>query len=436
MATEPKIKHLYSIPVTDEFFGLHHLQPNTQTLLNRIPVHHFQLETNGLIKLEFVFKAGSCYQDKPLVANLTNSLLREGTKDYSSAEIADTFDHFGASLLLSCDRDRATVGVICMKKHLHQLIPVLASLIKFPSFPDNELKLMCSRQKQEFITNMEKIGYLASRSFNIAIFGKAHPYGKMADSEDFENLYSLDLSAFHSTQYSSDCCEIFITSPKDDALYQLLEKSFGNESWGEQKTLNPAWPQMARPENLDIYFEKKDSLQSAVRIGTGTIHPNHPDFNTFKITNSILGGYFGSRLMKNIREDKGYTYGISSNIISFDKNAYLVVGSEVNAIYSKQVILEILKEITVLQETLVSEEELVTVKNFMIGNFMQSMDGPFNFAEKYKELHYWKLEQNHFLKYLEQIQKVNPDDILKSAQMYFPVNQMIKLIVGNIELKN
>ena len=186
----------------------------------------------------------------------------------------------------------------------------------------------------------------------------------------------------------------------------------------------------AAPVNSVI--EKKGAVQNAIRMGKRVFNRNHPDYPKMTILNTILGGYFGSRLMSNIREDKGYTYGIGSGLVSLQLDGYFYIATEVGADVCQAAINEINKELTVLCETEVGSDELNLVKNYLFGAFQRSIDGPFALADRFKTLLLSGLSFDYYYKYLETVKNVSGKELLEMAQRHLPPSQMTLITVGKI----
>lgn len=425
----PIAQQLHQMDIEDKTFGFHLIQPEFHSLDNGIPVHLFRNSIHSLIKFEIVFKAGSSYQQQLLVAANTNRMLREGTSRYSSVQIADLTEFYGASILLSCDRDRATVGIICAADFFESILPVLGSMIMQPAFQENELRNLLSRQKQEFLVNLEKTAFLANRAFSESLFGKNHAYGTRAELEDFDKLFPENLRCFFESSYHSGNCEIFVTCSHNYKILPRINQLLGQNPWG-QKQDSLLIPDFNLQTTTGKHILKENTVQTSLRIGKIMPGPESVDFIPIKVFSTILGGYFGSRLMKNIREEKGFTYGIGANIISLEKESYFVINTDVRSDVTEIAVNEIFAEISKLIQEAVDPEELKLVKNYLLGSFLQSIDGPFSLAERFKEIRYFGLNSDYFESNLKQIQQCNTEQIQLIGKQYFSPESMIKIVVG------
>ena len=172
-------------------------------------------------------------------------------------------------------------------------------------------------------------------------------------------------------------------------------------------------------------------MQSAIRIAKRTIGKSHHDFAKLHVVNTILGGYFGSRLMSNIREDKGYTYGIGSFVAPQKHDSYFGISTEVGADVSQKAINEIYKELESLRTELVSEEELNLVKSYLMGELLKSVDGPFSVAERWKGIILFDLDKSYFDNLVNTILNITPIEVRDIAERYLGSNDMYEVLVGS-----
>ena len=279
---------------------------------------------------------------------------------------------------------------------------------------------------------MEKVNYIAKINFLQQLFGEKHPYGKYAKLNDYNKVTSNDLIAFHKKYYHPNNLRI-IASGKitNEKTINLINKYFGDKTW-ESKSLHKIVNyNLPLNQESKIFIPKKDAMQSSIRIGKILFNKKNPDYMGVSILNVILGGYFGSRLMTNIREKKGYTYGIGSGIISLKNSGYFFIASEVGANVREKAVVEIYKEIASLRNNFVSNAELNLVKNYMIGDLLRNIDGPFALSERFVGLFDYGLDFNEYYnKYIQTIKNITPEKILELANIYFTRDSFCETIAG------
>lgn len=403
--------------------------PERYLLANGIPVYRINSGTQDLVMIELIFNAGSWYQQFPFAATGANLMLREGTAGLTSTAIAEKLDFYGAHLETSVEKDHAYVRLYTLSKHLHQTLPVLEDIIKNPSYPEDECSVITLKQKQQLTVNMQKVNYLARTRFNSLLFGSNHPYGRFIEPEDLDKSTTGQFRDFHRDFYHAGNCMIMVAGKLPDSLPPMLQDAFGRNDW--QGTPVERLEFKAEPAlQKELYIPKDDALQSALRMGRQMFSRSHRDFAGIHFLNTLLGGYFGSRLMSNLREDKGYTYGVGSAIIPLKHSGYFFISAEVGSDVTRDAIREIENELNRLCNDLVPDEELSLVRNYLQGSFLRSIDGPFALAEKYCEIMLDGFDTDYFIEMLEIHQSINATQLRDLAQKYLRPEEMYCLIAG------
>jgi predicted Zn-dependent peptidase len=400
------------------------------SLSNGIKVYTIDSGSQELTKIEFVFKAGMYYQSQPLLASATNNLLETGTRNYTANELSDNIDFFGSFFECSVEQDYASLALYSLNKYLDKSLHYVEDIIKNPTFPKDEFDIYISNKKQKHIVNSEKVNVLARRRFTELIFGEKHPYGIAVKDEDFDKLKLEQLVDFYQKFYHSGNCTIIASGKLSENLIETLDNFFGKSSWGHVQEIPTPKATLDTTKQHKHFIEKPDAIQSAVRVGRHLFNKKDPDYFKFQVLNTILGGYFGSRLMANIREDKGYTYGIGSGLASLVNGGYFFISTEVGVDVTNNTLTEIYKEIKLLREELVDVEELETVRNYVLGQFLRSVDGPYSLADKFKAIWEFGLGYDYFEKYFDAVKKITPEEIKDLANKYLQEKDLIELVVG------
>ncbi|HEX8547937.1 MAG TPA: pitrilysin family protein [Cytophagaceae bacterium] len=407
-------------------FELH--KPDSAYLDNGIPIHIIRSGTQPLLRIELIFKGGTWHEAGNGHSFFTTKMLSEGTKTHTAKEIEEKIAFFGAFLDLETGADRCTIVLYCLSKYLTALLPLLSEIVKCPTFPEEELSNLKKITRQNLEINFNKTNYLASIHFKALMFGKTHPYGRYLTQESIEAIDRSVLIDHYSEYFSSDRCEILVSGNGPEDFYKSINEFLGNSKWGHEKdNLVPAH-NMATSKNL--FEPKEDSLQSSIRVGLPLFKMSDPDYFSSYIYIEILGGYFGSRLMKNIREDKGYTYGIHANFVTLKNAGYLAIGTDVKKEFTANTIEEIHKEINILNTELVEVEELNSVKNYLLGTFINSINTPFAIADKFKTIHFNSLDYSFYDKYIDSILHINSSQIQEVGKRYFNVDKLSEVVIG------
>jgi zinc protease len=404
-------------------------EPGYITLDNGIPLYVINKGTQELVRISLVFGAGAWYEDLPFSAQACNLMMREGTKHMVSAEIEEKLDFFGAYLETAVEHDNSYISLYSLNKHVHELLPLLRDIIREASFPEKEFEIMIGRQKQYLAVNEQKVNYLARTRFSALIFGPKHPYGSYRQSAHLENINVEALKAFHQQHYTPGNCRIVVAGKVSDELIRMLNDTLGNKGWENAFVPKRDFNSISDAQ-FKHYLVRKDALQAAIRIGKQLFNRTHPDFLGMQVLNTVLGGYFGSRLMTNLREDKGYTYGVGSALISLQHSGSFFITSEVDADVAHQAAAEVYREIDRLCNDLVPDSELQLVKNYMLGKFLRSIDGPFAMADMLMSVLESGLTMSYFTRYTEVIRSITAVELRELARRHFDPTTFYEIIVG------
>lgn len=396
---------------------------------NQVPLFTIEAGSEEIMKLDIIFKAGQVVEKIPLLASTVNQMLVEGSENYSAEELNKTLDFYGSFVSLSMEKDSAGITVFFLNKHLEKIVELCHEILFCPLFPENELNALLKKRLQWFMINREKVQTIASDQFFESIFGRNHPYGRQILKDDFEGLTPDNLRGFHSRYYNRSGMAIIVSGKMHPETKTVINCYFGKPAPGE-KEIHDVIPCPEGEKNKKMFIEKKGALQSAVRIGSATINKRHPDYPGLKILDTILGGYFGSRLMKNLREEKGYTYGINSSVLSLNLAGYKMIGTEVGKKHSQEAVGEIYKEIRLLQKQHIEHDELEVVRSYMSGEMVRMFDGPFAKAESFRSAWEFGLDNSYYYKLAEKIKTIEPDEIIQLARTYYNIDELYEIVAG------
>jgi predicted Zn-dependent peptidase len=405
------------------------IKAEKKLLMNGIPVYSIDGGTQDVVKIDFIFEAGTWYQPANLVASLCNSMLEEGSANFAAAAIAEKFDFYGAYLQSSVDQNQGIVSVICLSRHLKAILEVIEDLLKRSVFPEHELEVLIAKNKQKWQLENEKVRTLCQKKFTQVMFGDEHPYAITNTLEDYDRITREQLIGFYRHYYHSGNCKIIVAGKLDSQVHELIGSYFGGNDW---KNVLPPYPDyVIHPDDQKRHqVEKENGIQSAIRVGKFWVPKTHPDFHALSILATILGGYFGSRLMANIREEKGFTYGIGSFVLTLKHTSYLVISAEVGNEYVEPTLTEISYEMRKLQTELVSENELDTVKSYLLGELLRDFDGPFALAGSFKAINDFNLDYSFYDGYLHVLRSVRPEELMQLAQKYLNPDDCFIVVAG------
>ncbi len=415
-------------PVIKRINRLHLPLPDQTVLSNGIPVYVTNLGTQEVIKIQIVFEAGRPVETKPLVARATSRLIKEGTANHTSAEIADQLDFFGATLSTSTSLDNANIVFYSLTKHFSALIPLIAEILTQPTFPQAELDIFKENSKRRLQVDLAKNDIVAYRKMTEYIFGSQHPYGYNSDQKAYDLLERVDLLHHFQKNYHAQNCQVFISGKINPNILQLLDQHLGQIPRGKKTGLSIFPVSKEMPQK--VQHALPNSLQTAIRIGRRMIGRKHLDYDGFTVLNTILGGYFGSRLMMNIREQKGYTYNIYSVQDTMLHDACFYIATEVGNEFVEAATHEIYKEMKRLQRDLIPEEELEMVRNYLLGNMLHMIDGPFHVSAVIKTLVLENMPFERFNQLVNTINHITAPELRELAQKYLDEADMWEVRIG------
>jgi zinc protease len=400
-------------------------------LSNGIEAYCINRGTQDVIRIDAIFLSGRLAEKQKGVAIATNRLLREGTNQHSSREIASAFDYLGAHLSVSAFYDYATVSLTCLNKHLVQLLPLFKEVLFTASFPEKELNIYVQNRKEEIAVEEQKVEFLARRLFQKSLYGENHPVGYMSSRDDLDKLNRDALNDFYNDFYTKSRVRFFASGKWSNDDWNYIDSTLGKNDWrtGSSSEIKMPLPQSA--ENKKQFIEKADAVQSAICIGKIMTAKNHPDYHGLKVLSTILGGYFGSRLMSTLREEKGFCYGIHAGLHATLYDSIFQISTEVGSAVTKDALAAIYNEIEILRNELIAENELSLVRNYLMGTLLGDTDGPFQSMSLAKSWLLYGMDKSFLEKYVKTILTIKPEEIRDLARKYFDTNSFYEAVAGN-----
>ncbi|WP_333819119.1 M16 family metallopeptidase [Ohtaekwangia sp.] len=399
--------------------------PEELVLQNGARIFFISGGTQSVIRVEVLIKAGRWLERVWGASYFSAQLLSKGTSSKKSFAIAQLFDQYGAHLEISPGLDVVSVSLYTLTKNLQPTLAMFRELLQDSAFPEKELSQLKSIYLQNLRVNQEKTSFQASKLFRKKLFGENHPYGKELEAEEVQTLTREQLID-HYTSFGKDFI-VIVSGKIDSASRQNIIDEFSSLSFIASPEKNITAPNV---NALHERVSKEGSVQSSIRMGKKAIARSHPDYAAVLFLNHIFGGYFGSRLMKNIREEKGLSYGIYSSIHTLQHDSYVVIGADVNNENLDIAFEEIRKELKRLRTEPVDAEELEIARNHFIGSLQAEITTPFAHADKIKNMHMFRLPKNYYQNLIHNIDSVQADQLLDIASRYFQEGDFIEVSVG------
>lgn len=411
-------------PIIRDVKSIEILPPQQYPLKNNGKLFHLSEVDDDAVKIDLIFDAGSSKHDK-LVSKVTGDLLLSGTSEKTSDAINGSIDQLGGFTNVEVGPEETTVSVLGLSEHILDILNIVVDAILHVTFDEREVKQTLASRKHKFNVNMEKVGTLARRAFIANVFPDTS-YGQLTELKDFDRLERNDLIQFHKNFYLDSLQNIAIVgNVTQETVNKIISvtRSFG---YNDQKKSN--YDYKYTPQVIDK--EKKGAVQTAIRIGRILFNKKHSDFIDFSVLNTILGGYFGSRLMTSIREDKGYTYGIGSGVAQLTDTGYFFISTEVGEQYKEATINAIKHEIQLLQDELVSPDELELVRNYITGQILKNADGPFAQMDRFLSVEKHGMDLSYYNDILSELNNITPERIRNLANQYLSWDDLIIVKAG------
>jgi zinc protease len=409
-------------------FDLTLKQAEKFTLDNGVEVYAVNAGAEEVLSFEWVYSAGNWFEEKNLVAGTTNFLLRNGTSTKTAFQINEHFEYYGSYLNRACYNETATITLHCLNKHISELLPAVRSLITDSVLPQQELDIYKQNMQQRLKVSLKKSDFIAGRLIDTYLYGENHPYGKFSRLEDFDALNREELLAFYQKYYQQGRFILFVAGKLPANIQTLLNTYFGDLPNNTNISLSPLAQQRASEKKYSITNDAA-GVQGSIRIARPFPTRHHPDFMKVMVLNTLFGGFFGSRLMSNIREDKGYTYGIHSYIQNHLHDTAWMISTEAGKDVCNATIEEVYKEMKALREELVDEEELLLVRNYMMGGILGDLDGPFQIIARWKNIVLNNLTAQYFYDSINTIKTITAEELQVLANKYLQPEDFYELVV-------
>lgn len=388
-------------------------------------LYHMKDVPDETCRFDLYFDAGKCRGLKG-VPNFVNGLLLSGTNKKSSIQIHEEINGKGGFFESGVSIENAVISIYCLREHFETIFETIIDAIKNVAFIEKEVNEYLNDSKQKLKINLEKMSYLAQVEFQEALFQSNEFYANTLKLEDFNEITSVQLKEFHAEYYLKGLSKVVVVGNLEENIIDKMIAETTEIALQSEKTFETVI------ENVkgEKYDEKNDAIQTAIRLGRILFNKKHPDYLDFLVLNTILGDYFGSRLMTNIREDKGYTYGIGSMLAEVNHFGYFIIATEVRKDVQANTLNEVKFEFNRLQNELVSEDELELVKNYMLGQLLKSADGAYAMTDLFLSAEAQGKDLEFYNDALHAVRSITSERIKELANRYLNWEDFTVISVG------
>jgi predicted Zn-dependent peptidase len=401
---------------------------NTQ-LSNGIPLYWLDAGVQDVLQIDWIFPAGLWYEQRPSVAHATAGLLKNGTSKYTAEQIHEALEFYGAQLKVNAGNDYATVTLYSLTKHLPELLPMVYEILTDATFPKEEVYIHKQNAIQRLLVNLRQCEFVANQQIDALLFGEEHPYGRYSKKENIEALTQEDVCEFYKKHYQLVDAKIFMSGKVGDKEVKLLDEVFGKVVAEKIPVKEEIFHIASGLGKTHRISNDPNGVQGAIRIGRLFPNRHHPDYSPMVVLNTLFGGYFGSRLMSNIREDKGYTYGIYSSLSPEINGGSFIIHTETGRDVLENAVKEIYHEMEVLCNEPAPEEELLLVKNYLLGGLLADLDGPFSILQRWRTLILNGFTEEYFNNNIQIYKNITAKELQALAQKYFNTKDFYEIAV-------
>jgi zinc protease len=400
-------------PSIHELESIQFVHPKTFDITSSVFLYWMNEVADETVRLELHFDAGTIRGEEKLAA-IANSLLLSGTKDKKSIQIHEELNSLGAYIDQEIGHEIAVVSLFCLREHFSKAFEILADAIEHVIFDETEVEDTIREKKQHFLIASEKVNVLARRAFQTNMFASSPAYGRYMNLEDYDAVSSQKLRHFHRYFYLKGLTEVVVVANLETNQIDRVIDRVG--AWSKEEDIH--FETLLENNVGHVHIEKEGALQTAIRMGIPLFNKQHEDFIDFTVLQTIFGDYFGSRLMSNIREDKGYTYGIGCGMSELRKTGYFLIATEVGKEVCEATLKEIRYEMERLHTELVSDEELQLVKNYMLGQLLKSADGPNAMMDLFMSVQLQGKDYSFYNLAIDRVKNIDAQRIQELAKKY------------------
>ena len=395
---------------------------------NGVPVYAVGCSEYDVVRITFFFRAGTSLQRVPFAASATANMLSEGAGELSSQQIAERLDYYGSYFDVNIDRDYVYINFCMLSRFLAPTMAVAEDILLRPTFPVEELLTYAAKRRQRLTIERMRVDTLAREELARCLFGGDHPYGRISPAEAYDTLTRDDLVEHYRRCYTAERCMVVCSGRIDGGVVEAVERIAAQLPHNPETAAAPPFPQPVT--QYGSFIHRPEAVQSSLRVVRRLFPRTHPDFTGMQVVATALGGYMGSRLMQNLRERNGYTYGVVAAMVNFEREGYFAVSTQVDADVTEQAVAEIHGEIERLRREPMAERELQMVRNMMLGEMMRILDGPFGLADVAIENILCGNPNSVLLRNMQEIRTITPERVCALAERWLRSEELITVVVG------
>lgn len=388
-----------------------------------------------LITVRLGARGGAAHvaRESAALADALADLATEGAGSLSARGVAEEAESFGGEIEASAGKDNTVLRAYGLAEHADRLFALLGLVARSPSFPEDEVDLRKRNMLEELALMRSQPEFPARAAFMRRVYG-SHPYGaEVPTEEDIGRIRREGLQGLHRRLFAAENCVLAVAGAVGAAeLRKLAERHLGALPRTAAEPLGSV-PEPAEPEppRGAVLCDRPGSDQSVLYVGHRGVARLHPDYMRLLLANQVLGGSFAARLMADLREEKGWTYGVYSRVVPRRSAGEFVVTTEVRTDATAAAVEAILKHVERLREEPAEAWELEQAKSTLIGRFVRALETQDGLADAVADLELAGLPADALETYVDRVQAVSIDDVRRSARERLDPGRMTVAVTGD-----
>lgn len=418
-------------PVQHAISEIHLPSPRKIELSNHIPLYIIDNDNLDLIHILLYLNVGILHEEQKHIALFTYALLKESSAAHSSNEMADLLDFYGAHFTISESLDKTVFSISVPKKNLPLILPIIVDFMLHPQYREENLTIYRKLKIKDLEYNSQKTDVRNTQLMLHAMFGGHRTAGQFSTPENFEAVTIPQMMEFHQKTFCAENISTFATGHIDADTEYVIRQLFEQIPHGEAsaKISDISLP----TDHTPVIFEKMSgSVQSSISLCQPLFGYTNAERRPFSILSTITGGYFGSRLMQNLRERNGYTYGVSAGSVYFGNQSLFIINSDVNIQHTQAAIDACFEELERLCQEPIGTEELDSVRNYILGEQVRDVENSVSYLKKFAYWHHFQLDESEFPTMLQSVRDISAEEIIFLAKKHFSYNKFTQIIVGEV----
>lgn len=403
-------------------------KPQTEVLPNGATLSVIDGGSQEINDFSIVFPGGQAEAASPSEAKLMAAAMPEGAGGLSGAEVSEALDFRGARFSVSCGRHHTVIDVASLNSMVDGVFDICRRILLEPAFDVKAVETLRQRAANDMALHLSKVDTLSQMALNPLIMGPTHPEAQPQSPEQALAVGPEGLRKLHGRIVRADGCHAFLSGRVPERVRREARELLLSLPSGGSCQLSVLPYEAEQPQRVDV--AKEGATQSSVRCALPAPARSHPDYVPLRMTVKALGGYFGSRLMKNIREDKGYTYGISAYLLGALDGSYIAISAQADASYVDALLDEARSELQLLGREPMGADELLRLRQHIASELMQMIEDPFTVNDYYRTQAILGLAPGYYERQVEVANALTPELIMEMADRYFHADRLRVAVAG------